>query len=247
MKIIVAIALALSAFTVHSSEVRVLIYHQITDNLPPGQTVVGEDRFREHLDVISKHGFTTVTVDDVARHMRGEIKLPEKSIALTFDDGWATDLVAAKELQRRNMRATFYIVTGVIDASSYLTLAQLKEIARNSNFQIGAHTHTHLMEWWPNLDKVSDTIFIGEIIQSKLVLESILGRQITSFSWPFGYVRKSVLQLMSLMGFSSVVNVDSQSKNVGVSHLSIERININGRCTASDIEHILLTGLAPTC
>ncbi|MDR0345974.1 MAG: polysaccharide deacetylase family protein, partial [Nocardiopsaceae bacterium] len=64
-------------------------------------------------------------------------------VSLTFDDGDADQLTAARILHAHGMAGTFYIITGAVGTPGYLTVAQLRELARAGN-EIGGHTVSHL-------------------------------------------------------------------------------------------------------
>jgi len=62
-----------------------------------------------------------------------------------------------------------------------LTAGELKQLARGGLVEIGAHTVTHA-----RLSAQTASIQKGEIARSKESLEEILGREVRSFSYPFG-------------------------------------------------------------
>ena len=62
-----------------------------------------------------------------------------------------------------------------------LTPSELRELDRGDLIEVGAHTITHTMLSMQPVDAQKE-----EIIQGKKSLEEILGRQVQSFSYPFG-------------------------------------------------------------
>lgn len=228
--------------------VRVLIYHQVTDQAQPGQTVISTDMMARHLDKIRSLGYTTVKISEVVDHMNGKLSLPAKSVAITFDDGWKNNLIAARMLSDRNMSATFYVMSGQFDSNLYFSKQDIIELSKNRKFEIGAHSHTHFMEWEGKMDMADTRIIIGEMAMSKAIIENVIGKPVNSFSWPFGYVRKSALDLSQSLGFTSTTHVSPKSMNKeGDNPLYIERINIDGRCNESHLEIILKEGKHIEC
>ncbi|GAP58171.1 calcium ion binding protein [Arthrobacter sp. Hiyo1] len=63
-------------------------------------------------------------------------------VSLTFDDGNADQLTAEATLRSLGLVGTFFITTGWIDQPTYLTTANLQQIAADGN-EIGGHTVTH--------------------------------------------------------------------------------------------------------
>ncbi|MFC7644648.1 polysaccharide deacetylase family protein [Streptosporangium lutulentum] len=65
---------------------------------------------------------------------QGEAAKPQKKIStvvsLTFDDGDVTHVAAARMLEKRKMRGTFYINTGTVGDKLKMTRAQIATIAK---------------------------------------------------------------------------------------------------------------------
>src|SRR5262252_6132504 len=109
-----------------------LMYHEL--ELPertlvqsdPGYTryVLCESTFREHLEWLKQHNWLGLCVSDA-------LKFPSQpALAITFDDGCETDLLAAAPLLREwGFGATFYVTSGFIGRKGYLSPTQLRELS----------------------------------------------------------------------------------------------------------------------
>lgn len=249
MKILLFIALLMfSTISYSSTPVRVLIYHQTTNSIQPSQTSITEEMMARHLDKIRSLGYTTVKISEAVDHINGKIQLPPKSVAITFDDGWKNNLSAVRMLSERNMSATFYVMSGHFDSGIYFSKQDVIDISRNRNFEIGAHSHTHFMEWEGRMSQADTRVIIGEMVMSKSIIESVIGKSVTSFAWPFGYVRKEALEIAKDIGYTSTVHVNSITTNVrGSNSFLIERINIDGNCSEFHLEIILTEGKYIEC
>lgn len=224
------------------------MYHQVTDAKIIGPTVLETSKFAEQMTYLQTHGYKTITVSKLTEFMKGNIQLPSKTVVLTFDDGWKSSLNAVRILDEYNFSATFYIVSGFFKDPEYLTKNELMLLAQNKNFEIGAHSHTHFMEWTDKLDSLDSRIMIDEIAMSKTLIEHTIGIKVKSFAWPFGYIRDDVMKTIPGLGFTSTMLVTSDSNNsVGMSPLQVRRINIDGRCTLSDFEEMLQTKHVKAC
>ncbi len=92
----------------------ILLYHRIAQ-LPsdPQLLAVTPARFAQHLDVLSDYGHP-MSLTDMTTALR-ERRLPDRAIAVTFDDGYADNLECAKPLlERRGIRATVFITTSYL-------------------------------------------------------------------------------------------------------------------------------------
>lgn len=69
--------------------------------------------------------------------------LPEQMIALTFDDGKIEDYtVTSKLLNKRGLKATFYIVPDFVGKDGYMTWEQIKEL-HDDGHDIQCHSYYH--------------------------------------------------------------------------------------------------------
>ena len=101
-------------------------------------------------------------------------------VTTSWDDGDLCDVKLAELLGSRGLPATFYVSTGALGKGSNLSGSQLRELA-DAGFEIGAHTVTH-----PVLTDLSGAALAREIVDCKLTLEQILGREVPSFAYPKG-------------------------------------------------------------
>jgi len=131
----------------------ILMYHAVTPGKTPPASpwAVSMQQFREQLDFLAAEGYQTPTMAELvaapAKTWRG------RTAAITFDDGYADNLAACEELQKRGMRATWFIVSGSVGqpprwpddgrpAGRLLSAGELCEMRANG-MEIGSHTVSH--------------------------------------------------------------------------------------------------------
>ena len=246
MKHLIICILFLFSGIVHAEQtVPVLMYHHITDTFAPGETVTSRARFQEHLDTLAKAGYTTLTISQVVSFVQGKLKIPEKSVAITFDDGWKDQLTAARELEKRGMTATFYVMSGKFADNRYMEKDDL--LFLDSKFEVGAHSHTHMTEFEVD-HKIDDRVITAEMTISGVLLERVLNRPLKSYAWPYGVTTDASTAAARAAGFTSMVLVSDTSLNkVGTSPERIDRVNVDGRCTAQQVLETVQTGKRISC
>jgi peptidoglycan/xylan/chitin deacetylase (PgdA/CDA1 family) len=92
----------------------VLLYHRIAD-LPadPQLLAVTPARFAEQLELLQRR-FTILPLGELARAVAAR-RLPRRAVAITFDDGYADNLLAAAPtLARTGSPATVYVSTATL-------------------------------------------------------------------------------------------------------------------------------------
>jgi peptidoglycan/xylan/chitin deacetylase (PgdA/CDA1 family) len=88
----------------------ILMYHRVTEaDFDPWNLIVRPDRFRQQLEVLSvNHEVVPL------RRVLAEPNSFRDRVALTFDDGYADNLVAARNLAESGIPATYFVAAGQI-------------------------------------------------------------------------------------------------------------------------------------
>ena len=180
-------------------EVAGLMYHEVTDDprtsgfqrrgaLPYTYT---RSAFARHLDAIASGPVAPelVTGIDFSRSGNG------RHVLLTFDDGGASAMYSAEQLERRGWRAHFFIVTSRIGERTFLKPADIRTL-RSAGHVVGSHSHTH-----PDIFRsLTPEIMATEWRVSRAILESLLGEPCTAASVPGGDISRIVLESVSDAG-----------------------------------------------
>ncbi|MHC5065818.1 MAG: polysaccharide deacetylase family protein [Planctomycetota bacterium] len=144
---------------------------------------------------LAEQGFRGSSLSDALKLYRAEGHWPERSVAITFDDGYENNLLEAQPvLARYGFTASIYLISGHIGQAhdweqpppdlgrrSILDWAQVRELA-DSGWEIGAHTRTH-----PNLRELEAKALEEEITGSKHDIEQKLGCPVETFAYPGGF------------------------------------------------------------
>ena len=94
----------------------VLCYHKIHESCSDPRLCVAPSHFAEHLEVLRQHARPT-KLQHLSRALLDE-KLLDRSVVVTFDDGYADNYYNAKPLlERHGIPATVFVITGYIGRS----------------------------------------------------------------------------------------------------------------------------------
>lgn len=109
-------------------EAIVLTYHSV---IPDSSSLISiphhlrESLFREHIHHLSASGYNCISLSHLARNLKSR-KLPKKTIAITFDDGFYNNYsIAYPILKERDVPATLFITTELMGSKSLLWPEQL--------------------------------------------------------------------------------------------------------------------------
>jgi peptidoglycan/xylan/chitin deacetylase (PgdA/CDA1 family) len=134
-------------------------------------------------------------------------KMPEKSIALTFDDGPHPDYTpqVLDILKKYNIKATFFLVGKRVEARCDLVRRIVQE-----GHEIGNHTYTH-----PFLTKTSPQAQQTELEKTQQVLENCIGYRPRWFRAPYGDQSEATLKIAHDVGLNTALwTVDTEDWSV---------------------------------
>jgi len=154
------------------------------------------------------------------------------AVALTFDDGAASDwAVAAPILCGAACRATFYVVADRVDTSGHLTRTDLQALA-GLGFEIGSHSLTHR-----NLPDLNMRELHLEIAKSKDQLEQYVGAPVSHLSCPFGGYNRTILELALESGYKTVATSRVGTNCIGST--ALKRLSVRRGTTLSGFSEMI--------
>ena len=101
-------------------QVSILCYHGVIDNSPDGFNSSGKHlsvkKFENQMGFLARN-FEVVSMQNIENYFLGIESLPKKSVAITFDDGYANNLWTAHPiLEKYGLNATIYLATEYINS-----------------------------------------------------------------------------------------------------------------------------------
>jgi len=138
----------------------------------------------------------TPTTQEIPTPTKESISFKSTVVSLTFDDGDADNYYVRSILTENDLRATFYIVSGITGSQGYMTADQLRDLHNDGN-EIGGHTLSHT-----KLSEVRGADLKREVCQDRLNLLAY-GFEITSFAYPFGYYDEEATQVVKDCGYNN--------------------------------------------
>ena len=185
-------------------KIPVLMYHDIREDnyslsLSPPENrpyIQKKSQFKAQIEYLKNNGFSSLVVADLAQPT---VNFPQKSVAITFDDGDLSNYdYAFPLLSGADLKGTFFITTDFVGKEGYVQWSHLREMQKGG-MEIGSHTVTHPI---PSL--LSTEQFVFELQESKKTLEDELGVEVKSFSLPTGFYNQEVTKLAKEFGYSCV-------------------------------------------
>jgi len=221
---------------------RILMYHMIKEHTG-GKfrgLRVSPEMFEKQVKYLSENGWHFFTVSELVAR-RGN--LPEKSVALTFDDGYEDNYTHAFPiLQKYGAKATIYLVvdrhdrewsskrkaknsSGELMREPKLRDEQIAHMLQSSLVEIGSHTMTH-----ENLPTLSAKEKEHQIMASKAKIESAFGTSCQAFCYPFGLYDDEDVKMVRAAGYTSATTTQSGIDDLERADLfRLRRITVSGK------------------
>ena len=93
----------------------ILAYHRIAEARHDGNVLcVAPENFRAHMQQLREQGYNVISLRDMAGAIRSG-NVPDRSVAITLDDGHSEALTASKMLTGLSIPATYFIVAEALD------------------------------------------------------------------------------------------------------------------------------------
>ncbi|GAB5413899.1 MAG: polysaccharide deacetylase family protein [Congregibacter sp.] len=238
--------------TVDYRHPRILMYHMVSAHRPGAQfnkLRVTPESFETQIAYLQANGWRFGFMSELA-------DLPEKSVVLTFDDGYADNLHHADViLQRYGAKATLYLVedrfdrdwstskkahhdSGELMQEPKLSDEEVRAMLASGRWELGGHTRTHV-----NLPRLDMPERRAEIAESRASLARAFGQAMLSFAYPFGIYGAEDVALVREAGFQYAVTTEEGiARDLQTQALELPRIKVSGKDSLLDYRLRLRTG-----
>ncbi|MFL0805214.1 MAG: polysaccharide deacetylase family protein [Agarilytica sp.] len=183
----------------------VLQYHHIS-NTTPRSTSTSPELFAQHLEIIASEKFQVVSIEQLKTWLHKGERLPDKTVVITFDDGYRSVYTAAFPLlKKRGWPFTVFVNTQAHDGKKpqFMSWGELKTLATYGAV-IGNHTdsHPHLIrqrkheshkQWLQRREQ--------EINFAEMRIKKEIGESHKVFAYPYGEYDENLTSLLKRKGY----------------------------------------------
>lgn len=186
----------------------ILMYHRVAALNAVERYTVSPKQFARQMRFLRERKYHVINLATLVDWFAGKTSLAERSVVVTFDDGFLdTYEQACPVLREHGFTATFFMISGLLGKNNSWMMAQdypstplmdWREVAslQRAGCEIGSHTATHR-----DLTEIALDDAEGEIADSKRMLEDRLGAPVDFFAYPYGRFGDSARQLVQAAGY----------------------------------------------
>lgn len=229
-----------------NESIPVLMYHSVSE-APTAATrrlSVDPDAFDRQITFLAENGYTGMTFSHLADALAKDGPVSERTVVLTFDDGYADFArVAWPILRRHEFPATVFVTSGWIDDAGsnaaghplgpMLNWAQVRELA-SEGVEIGAHSHSHAQ-----LDQCGDAALCEELRIGRILLEECVGAPVHALAYPFDYSTPRVRVAARAAGYRCAAAVRNIRATASGDPFMIPRLTIRRSTDDNDFASIM--------
>ena len=147
-----------------AERIPVLAYHKIvpSDHEFTSSLLISEDTFDKQMKYLHDHGYTTITPDELSDWYDGK-DLPEKSVMITFDDGYyGTYYLAYPIIKKYDQAATVFCIGHHIEETTHEW-----EPDADEDYRIGADVIESMRTEYPRFCFESHTYDMHQKVNGK--------------------------------------------------------------------------------
>lgn len=183
----------------------VIQYHHISDDTPPS-TSTSPALFARHLELLKAENYSVVPLHTLTDALQSGEPLPDRAVAITFDDGYESLYSQAYPLLKQyGFPFTVFLNTKPIEqgVKSFVTWEQVREMAANGA-AIANHTHSH-PHMLRRLEGESEPQWYqrmtDEIQQAQSLIEDNTNQHHRLFVYPYGEYDTQIRALLEDLNF----------------------------------------------
>ncbi len=232
-----------------SKQVVVLSYH----NIVPDDIEIDENEydtmhlsdFKKQMQYLKENGYETISASEFYDWKKGKIEIPEKSVVITFDDGYTSfKYLVQPVLQEFNFKAICFIIgnqttdfTPEYIPNEYQLLGKDEILNHINNVEYGSHTYAlHQMnedgKKYINIYNKDDLQKDTETFESKIFKAQYL-------AYPYYTYTNEYIKVLKNNGYKLAFAGEEEMATKGVNDYKIPRIS--GAKSFEDFKEIFET------
>ncbi|MEZ5492153.1 MAG: polysaccharide deacetylase family protein [Gammaproteobacteria bacterium] len=201
--------LATSVTATQAAEHGVIVqYHHVATDTPASTSLSPSD-FQRHLTYLRDNDFNVMPLDQMLESLRSRQPIPDRSVAITFDDGYLSIYDTAYPMLREfDFPFTVFISTGPIDngQAGFMSWSQLREMSEH-----GALIANHMVEHPYMLNREgteTESQWIQRLREELLYAEQRIttntGQSLRYLAYPYGEFDPAVKAMLAAEGFTGI-------------------------------------------
>ncbi|WP_432357307.1 polysaccharide deacetylase family protein [Sporosarcina sp. UB5] len=217
----------------------VLMYHDLTkfkqgDNL----SVLEVKKFEEQMAYLKENNWTTITPRQLELWVHGKLNLPEKSVLITFDDGYESTIeLGYPILKRHGFKATSFLITSRIGRPGMVSEYAIRSTTDVYSYQ----NHTHAFHMFNSrtglsyLQSKSRVDIRTDLREANETIEEILsGHTVKAHAYPYGKSSPQAVEALKDTGITIAFTIEEGNVHRGDPIYALPRQRVHSYMSLED-------------
>ncbi len=213
--------------------VPILCYHRVCPESEFGSDsrslCVTPEQFTQQMAFLKLLRYKPVSLQNLVASLRGQKNIPERSVAITFDDGYEDNyLHAFPVLKKFGFTAAIFLVTDFIGKTNawdsgtrkLLSAEQIEEM-QSAGIVFGSHCANHV-----DLSRANAETIRRELEASRVKIEAITERRDIAFCYPYARLNDECERLVKEAGYLCAVAMDSGPMDQAGDLFQLRRVQV---------------------
>lgn len=238
--VLIAPAVPAAAQTYDRTEGVILAYQRVNEDLYPGSNI-SMDQFAEHVRELTEGGYHVAPLAQIVTALKSKEKLPDKTVAITFNGAYRSALNnAIPLLLENNLPFTVFFSPGQADSKTpqYMDWNDLKRLSRNNLVTLGIHPASYT-----RLTESPDSEIRRQINSAVARYREEFGREPEFFAYPFGEYTKAYRDIVAQSGFLAAFGQQSGVAYIGSDIFALPRFALTDSYGDDDRFRMAVTAL----
>ena len=227
-----------------AEKIPVLLYHHLmkesdmTAAQKKNSSIISIELFTEHMKFLYDNKYYTATVSELEQYLEGKLLLPEKTVVITFDDGYRSNTKFAYPiLKKYDFKAAIFLITGLIgekvNVIEHADWADMKKCGDVFSY----HSHTHDLHKTKSDGKSTLITSGSDLVETDLLMSKAL-LSTSFFAYPYGQSSRTVTNALKNTGYRMAFTTVADYTARGVDRYAIPRFTITPEIDMEAFESI---------
>lgn len=226
-----------------AEKIPVLLYHHILKqedidkyNWSKNNSVLSLETFEKQMDYLYENGFYTATLDELQAFLNGEIILPEKTVIITFDDGYLSNALYAYPIMKKyNFRGTIFMIGyGVDDIQESFNPSSIQSLSIHEAYKyedvFDYESHTYKLH---DIDKNGKKLLLSSdketIINDLTMSKNLLKAKY--FAYPYEVYDENTIKYLKDTGYEMAFTIKPGYVTKDLNKYELPRFSISPQKT----------------
>ncbi|SNX54330.1 polysaccharide deacetylase family protein [Thermoanaerobacterium sp. RBIITD] len=232
----------------YATEIPVLMYHHILkkseNKFNDNEAIINAEDFEEEMKVLHDNNYKTATLKELEQFVKCNLKLPKKTVVITFDDGYLSNYIYTYPiLKKYGFKASIFVITGnlknessLFDPSGIQYLSYKEMLLSSDVFSFESHTrnlHDLVAPGKTRLLASSDDIVINDLTYSRNLLNS------SYFAYPYGLYTNHLIDILKNIGYTMAFTMEKGYVKPNDNPFTLKRQFIGPKTTLDQFKKII--------